>query len=530
MAYQALYRKWRPDNFNDVKGQDHIVTTLRNQVTSAHIGHAYLLNGTRGTGKTTIAKIFAKAINCENPMEDGSPCNECHICKAINEQRYPFVHEIDAASNNGVENVRDIINNIVYSPTEGKYIVYIIDEAHMLSTSAFNALLKTLEEPPSYAVFILATTDPEKLPITILSRCQRYDFKRITIETITARLSELMTNEGISVTDDALKYVARAADGSMRDALSLLDQCISFYLGQELDLNKVCEVLGAVNIEVLSKLFNNITDSDVKSLMNYIEQLVMEGREMTSLVNDFVSYLRNLLVTKESPDVTELKELPKEQYDIIVNDSAKVDLETLIRYIRVCSELSGKLKLSTQKRIDVEVAFIKLAKPQMETDIGSLHLRIKELEKEVEDLKNMVASGVSVAPVAGAAAPPPLTQEEEHITLKEAIKDLQPADQATIEKLVRNYHNFRETLNKASPVTNQTLNVAKVSVSENPGEIKFIFGHKTALLTAESNKDIFVKVLRDFTGRDVKVALTQGNFEDPSKKYQDLIKCEIEEQ
>ena len=528
MAYQALYRKWRPDNFNDVKGQDHIVTTLRNQVTSAHIGHAYLMNGTRGTGKTTIAKIFAKAINCENPMPDGSPCNECHICKAITEQRYPFVHEIDAASNNGVENVRDIINNIVYSPTEGKYIVYIIDEAHMLSTSAFNALLKTLEEPPSYAVFILATTDPEKLPITILSRCQRYDFKRITIETITARLSELMVNEGISVTDDALKYVARAADGSMRDALSLLDQCISFYLGQELDLAKVCEVLGAVNIEVLSKLFNNITDSDVKSLMNYIEQLVMEGREMTSLVNDFVAYLRNLLVTKESPDVTELKELPKEQYDIIMNDSAKVDLETLIRYIRVCSELSGKLKISTQKRIDVEVAFIKLAKPQMETDIGSLHSRIKELEKEVEDLKSMISNGVSVAPQV--AATTSAVEEEEHITLKEAIKDLQPADQATIEKLVRNYNGFREALNEVSPVTNQTLNVAKVSVSENPGEIKFIFGHKTALLTAETNKDAFVKVLSDFTGRDVKVALVQGNFEDQSKKYRDLIKCEIEEQ
>ncbi len=528
MAYQALYRKWRPDNFGDVKGQDHIVTTLRNQVTSSHIGHAYLLNGTRGTGKTTIAKIFAKAINCENPLPDGSPCNECHICTAINEQRYPFVHEIDAASNNGVENVRDIINNIVYSPTEGKYIVYIIDEAHMLSTSAFNALLKTLEEPPSYAVFILATTDPEKLPITILSRCQRYDFKRITIETITDRLRELMVNEGINVTDDALKYVARAADGSMRDALSLLDQCISFYLGQELDLDKVCEVLGAVNIEVLSKLFNNITDSDVGNLMNYIEQLVMEGREMTSLVNDFVSYLRNLLVTKESPDVTELKELPKEQYDIISGDSAKVDLETLIRYIRVCSDLSNKLKTSTQKRVDVEIAFIKLAKPQMESDIDSLHSRIVELEKEIEELKGAIAGGGVV--ITPAHAKEAVSNEEEHITLKEAIKDIPQADQATIEQLVRNYAEFRERLNAVDPVVNQTLNVAKLSVSDNPGEIRLIFGVKTAMITAENNKATLLKVLKDFTKRDIKVAFVQGSFDDPSKRYQDLIKCEIEEQ
>ena len=222
MSYQALYRKWRPDNFNDVKGQDTIVTTLRNQINADRIGHAYLFCGTRGTGKTSVAKIFAKAVNCEHPV-DGNPCGECPTCKAIAAGTSMNVIEIDAASNNGVDNIRQIREEVQYSPTEGRFKVYIIDEVHMLSIGAFNALLKTLEEPPAYVIFILATTEVAKIPITILSRCQRYDFHRITIETIAGRLSELMKAEGLNVEDKAIKYVAKAADGSMRDALSLLD-------------------------------------------------------------------------------------------------------------------------------------------------------------------------------------------------------------------------------------------------------------------------------------------------------------------
>ena len=233
MAYQALYRKWRPSNFDEVRGQDHIVTTLKNQIEMNRIGHAYLFCGTRGTGKTSIAKIFAKAVNCEHPV-NGSPCNECAMCRAVNEQRSMNVIEIDAASNNGVDNIREIREEVAYSPSEGKYKVYIIDEVHMLSIGAFNALLKTLEEPPSYVIFILATTEAHKIPITILSRCQRYDFRRISTGTIAGRLRELADAEGIDAEDAALAYVARMADGSMRDALSLLDQCNAFYIGQKL--------------------------------------------------------------------------------------------------------------------------------------------------------------------------------------------------------------------------------------------------------------------------------------------------------
>ena len=240
MSYTALYRKFRPDAFSDVKGQDHIVTTLKNQLRANRIGHAYLFTGTRGTGKTTVAKIFAKTVNCEHPTEDG-PCGECRICKAIAAGASMNVIEIDAASNNGVDNIREIIDEVSYSPAEGKYKVYIIDEVHMLSPGAFNALLKTLEEPPSYVIFILATTEVHKIPITILSRCQRYDFKRISIDTITDRMKELMDTEQVQVEDRALRYIAKVADGSMRDALSLLDQCAA--VGGTVDSRAVLEAI-----------------------------------------------------------------------------------------------------------------------------------------------------------------------------------------------------------------------------------------------------------------------------------------------
>ncbi len=252
MSYTALYRKYRPQNFTDVKGQDAIVTTIRNQIKNKRIGHAYLFCGTRGTGKTTIAKIFAKAVNCEHPL-DGSPCGECASCRAIAAGNSMNVIEIDAASNNGVDNIREIRDEVSYAPTEGNYKVYIIDEVHMLSMGAFNALLKTLEEPPSYVIFILATTEAHKIPITILSRCQRYDFHRISTDVISERLQELLEQEHAEAEEKAVRYLAKAADGAMRDALSLLDQCMAFYMGQKLTYDHVLEVLGTVDTERFSR-------------------------------------------------------------------------------------------------------------------------------------------------------------------------------------------------------------------------------------------------------------------------------------
>ena len=262
MSYQALYRKWRPQTFEDVKGQEHIVTTLKNQIRLGRVGHAYLFCGTRGTGKTSVAKIFAKAVNCLQPV-DGSPCGECAMCRAIQSQTSMNVIEIDAASNNGIDNIREIRDEVEYSPTEGRYKVYIIDEVHMLSIGAFNALLKTLEEPPEYVIFILATTEAHKIPVTILSRCQRYDFRRITVDTITGRLTELAEKENLDVEEKALRYIARAADGSMRDALSLLDQCIAFYLNERLTYDHVLDILGAVDTTVFSRLLRSVDRKSV---------------------------------------------------------------------------------------------------------------------------------------------------------------------------------------------------------------------------------------------------------------------------
>lgn len=394
MSYQALYRKWRPDNFEDVKGQDHIVTTLKNQINADRIGHAYLFCGTRGTGKTSVAKIFAKAVNCEHPV-NGSPCGECPTCKAISAGVSMNVIEIDAASNNGVDNIREIRDEVQYSPTEGKYKVYIIDEVHMLSTGAFNALLKTLEEPPAYVIFILATTEVAKIPITIMSRCQRYDFHRISIETIADRLSELMKAENIVVEDKAVRYVAKAADGSMRDALSLLDQCIAFHLGEELKYDDVLDVLGAVDTSIFDNMYKTINQNDVARCMSLMEDIIMQGRDLSQFVTDFIWYLRNLLLIKTTKDIDKIEDVIEVSKDNIrdMTEAAKeADVDTLMRHIRVLSELSNDMKTSTQKRVKAEVTFIKLMRPAMEQpkDMTELAGRINTLETQLNDALQII--------------------------------------------------------------------------------------------------------------------------------------------
>ena len=383
MSYTALYRKFRPSEFADVKGQDHIITTLQNQIRANRIGHAYLFCGTRGTGKTTVAKIFAKAVNCEHPVE-GSPCGECETCRSIAAGTSMNVIEIDAASNNGVDNIREIREEVAYRPTEGRYKVYIIDEVHMLSIGAFNALLKTLEEPPEYVIFILATTEVHKIPITILSRCQHYDFKRISIETITDRMKELMDTEHVEVEDKALRYIAKAADGSMRDALSLLDQCIAFYMGQKLTYDNVLEVLGAVDTDVFSRLLRKVIDRDVAGVLDVVDDLVMQGRELTQLAADFTWYLRNLLLVKTSDNIEDVLDVSTENMAQLKEEAQMIEPDMLFRYIRIFSELSNQLKYATQKRVMLEVALIKLCTPAMENTQDSLLDRIRAVEEKVE--------------------------------------------------------------------------------------------------------------------------------------------------
>jgi len=408
MSYTALYRKWRPVSFEDVKGQDPIVQTLKNQITSERIGHAYLFCGTRGTGKTSIAKIFARAVNCEHPV-DGSPCNECPTCRSIQSGSSMNVVEIDAASNNGVENIRDIREQVQYPPTEGRYRVYIIDEVHMLSIGAFNALLKTLEEPPSYVIFILATTEVHKIPITILSRCQRYDFKRISLETIADRLRELTQAEQIQVEDKALLYVAKAADGSLRDALSLLDQCVAFHYGRVLTYDNALEVLGAVDSSVFSQMFGAIVEGRTRDCICSLEEIVIQGRELGQFVTDFIWYMRNLLLIRSADDAEGLVDMSEENLKQLRSDAGKTDGTTLMRYIRIFSELSNQLRYASQKRVLVEVALIKLTRPSMEPNLDAILQRLGDLEAQMEDLE----AGRMAIPVTAAyhaAGSPPAGQ------------------------------------------------------------------------------------------------------------------------
>lgn len=383
MSYQALYRKFRPAEFEDVKGQDHIVETLKNQITADRVGHAYLFCGTRGTGKTTIAKIFAKAVNCENPT-DASPCGQCKSCRAIASGASMNVIEIDAASNNGVDNIREIVDEVSYSPAEGKYKVYIIDEVHMLSIGAFNALLKTLEEPPEYVIFILATTEVHKIPITILSRCQRYDFKRIGIDTISDRLSELMEKEAIGVEPRALRYIAKTADGSLRDALSLLDQCIAFHFGKELTYDMVLDVLGAVDNEVFSRLLRHMIDQDVLGCISLLEEIVMQGRELTQFVSDYTWYLRNLLLVKNCDEVEEILDVSSDNLKLLKEEAQMAEQNTIMRLIRIFSELSGQIRYASAKRVMIEMTMIKACRPSMEKDQESVLERVRTLENKIE--------------------------------------------------------------------------------------------------------------------------------------------------
>lgn len=428
MSYTALYRKFRPDSFADVKGQDHIVTTLKNQLNADRIGHAYLFCGTRGTGKTTIAKIFAKAVNCEQPA-GGNPCNECETCKSISAGTSMNVIEIDAASNNGVDNIREIRDEVAYSPTSGRFKVYIIDEVHMLSIGAFNALLKTLEEPPSYVIFVLATTESHKIPVTILSRCQRYDFKRIALTTISDRLSELLEEEQVEAEERALKFIAKKADGSMRDALSLLDQCIAFYLGQKLTYDHVLEVLGAVDTDEFSKMLREVLEHNITRVMEHLEELIMQGRELSQFVTDFTWYMRNLLLLKTSDNMEDVLDVSTENLRQLQEEAGMVREDTLMRFIRIFSELSNQLKYASSKRILLEIALIKLCKPEMENDEISLLERVRELEKKIEQ-------GVSIVQTAPGPIQNKTEQEEEEAGSENTVAEkAAPEDLQEVKKL-----------------------------------------------------------------------------------------------
>ena len=528
MSYTALYRKFRPQEFEDVKGQDHIVTTLKNQIKADRIGHAYLFCGTRGTGKTTIAKIFAKAVNCEHPV-DGSPCGECAICKAIADGSSMNVIEIDAASNNGVDNIRQIREEVTYRPTEGRFKVYIIDEVHMLSAGAFNALLKTLEEPPSYVIFILATTEAHKIPITILSRCQRYDFHRISIDTIAGRLMDLMEEEQVDVEEKAIRYVAKAGDGSMRDALSLLDQCIAFHLGETLTYDNVLEVLGAVDTEIFSRLLRQIIGKDITGAIGTLDALVDEGREMGQMVNDFTWYLRNLMLMQSSDDMEEVLDMSKEHLAALKEEAQLIKPEVLMRYIRVFSELGNQIKYASQKRILIEIAIIKLCKPQMEKDYESVIDRIASLEAKIANGVPVAAMPVGAAPM-GAAAMDGATGVASSVAKPELPKAI-PDD---IQKVIKNW---KPILSEIGAITKTYLSKAVPSLGANE-ELLLVLDDANAYEYLNENRsdciDVLKEVIAKRIGKTVEVTVRKNESGMSAKEsvpdLRDIIQFDIEEE
>lgn len=526
MSYTALYRKFRPERFEDVKGQDHIVTTLRNQIEADRIGHAYLFCGTRGTGKTTIAKIFAKAVNCENPV-DGSPCGECRSCRSIAAGASMNVIEIDAASNNGVDNIREIVDEVSYSPAEGRFKVYIIDEVHMLSIGAFNALLKTLEEPPSYVIFILATTEVHKIPVTILSRCQRYDFKRISIETITDRLRDLMVQENQQVQEKALRYVAKAADGSMRDALSLLDQCIAFHYGKELTYDMVLDVLGAVDTEVFSRLLRAVLERSVTDCIGILEEIVMQGRELSQFVSDFTWYLRNLLLIKTSEDnaIEDVVDVSSDNLIRLKEEAGMAETDAIMRYIRELSELSGRIRYAGQKRILIEMALIKLCRPQMEISQDSLLDRLRAVEQQLE--KGVVVQQPAQTAAQGSA--PAQEKARPGISMAELPKAI-PEDVSNI------VANWPTLVGQTAMPMKLYLKKAKLSLG---GDNRLMIVLEDGLasdyfLKQEGNKEELEKLLSEFAQKKVEVNMTVSrsdwDFEDSYVDLTQIIHMEIEEE
>ena len=521
MSYTALYRKFRPQEFDDVKGQDHIVTTLKNQIKADRIGHAYLFCGTRGTGKTTIAKIFAKAVNCAHSV-DGSPCGQCEICKSITNGSSMNVIEIDAASNNGVDNIRQIREEVTYRPTEGKYKVYIIDEVHMLSTGAFNALLKTLEEPPSYVIFILATTEAHKIPITILSRCQRYDFHRITIDTIANRLMDLMKEEQIEAEERAIRYIAKAGDGSMRDALSLLDQCIAFHLGEKLTYENVLQVLGAVDTEIFSKLLRQIIGKNITGAITTLDILVDEGRELGQMVNDFTWYLRNLMLIQSSDDMEEVLDMSKENLIALKEEAQMVKPEVLMRYIRIFSELTHQLRYATQKRIFIEIAIIKLCRPQMEKDYASVIDRLASLEAKI-------ANGIPMMPVNASTSMDFLTGSEPQEPIKKVeIPQVIPED---IQKVMQNWKSIQ---NEIGALTKSYLARAVPSLGKD-NELLLVLDDANAYEYLSENRsnciDTLKEVIAKRIGKEIEVLIQKSEAGCSAKEsvadIRDLIQFEI---
>lgn len=536
MAYTALYREWRPQKFEDVVGQVHITTTLRNQIINDRIAHAYLFCGTRGTGKTSTAKVMAKALNCLE-LQDGEPCNRCEMCEKINNGLAIDVTELDAASNNGIDKIRDIIDDVQYPPQEARYKVYIMDEVHMLSQGAVNAFLKTLEEPPKNVIFILATTDPQKLPITILSRCQRFDFKRISNEDIASRLRRIVKDKGVFADDNSLNLIARVSDGAMRDSVSILDQAISMGDGK-VDYASLLSMLGLVTNEHLFSLVNAIIERNVENSMSIIDTIVFSGKDMFLFIKDLIEHYRNLLMVKVVNTPEDVLDMSLENISLLKEQAARIRVEEVMRGIRVLQEAEENSKFSKQARLYLELAAIKLCKIEYDTSKEVLLARINKLEEVIRSGRIKVApQGESDEKVIEASVTVPnKTSKTVNRTISDEVVfngdgELNHNSNVTLDDVKRAWRDILEGLKArrcmviyASLVTGRPVSCSK-GVVEIEYEEQYAF-NKIRLEKLEYSKtvnEVFSEILKDEIKVKYKINKPDNHEKSPEELLVDAI-------